>query len=154
MSVIDVVVRSLHSVTAATWAGSVIFVAFGLLPSALDGSLDAAPTNAVVTRFRWLSRGCSALLFLTGGHLAGNLYTVDSLTGSTKGHLVLTMLALWLVLTGLVEVAGGRLERGLDERKVRSPAAAAKPVLYAASVVAAALLVDAVLITQGAGVVY
>lgn len=154
MSTIDVVVRTVHSITAAAWVGSVLFVAFGLLPSALDGSLNASPSRAIVSRFRWLSRGCSALLFLTGGHLAGTGYTVDSLTGSGRGHLVLTMLALWFVLTGLVEVAAGKLDRGFADQKVRTPASEAKPFLYAASVVAVLLLVDATLIVYGAGLVY
>ena len=145
MSTIDVVIRMVHSITSAVWVGSVLFVAFGLLPSALDGSLNAAPSQAIVSRFRWLSRGCSGLLFVTGGHLAGTLYTVDSLTGSGRGH---------LVLTGLVEVAAGKLDRGFDEQKVRSPATEAKPFLYAASVVAVFLLVDATLIVYGSGLVY
>jgi uncharacterized membrane protein len=154
MSTIDVAVRMVHSITSAVWVGSVLFVTFGLLPAALDGSLNATPSKTIVSRFRWLSRGCSALLFVTGGHLAGTLYTVDSLTGSGRGHLVLGMLALWFVLTGLVEVAGGKLQRGFDEQKVRSPAREAKPFLYAASVVAVLLLVDATLIVYGVGIVY
>ncbi|WP_435344544.1 CopD family protein [Haloarchaeobius sp. HRN-SO-5] len=151
MSVIDVAVRALHSVTAATWAGSVLFVTFALLPSAVDGSLDAAPMRSVVSRFRWLSRGSSAVLFVTGGHLAGTLYTVERLTGETSGHLVLGMLVLWFVLTGLVEVSCGKLQRDFEEKKVRTPAQAARPFLQASSLVAVLLLVDAVLIVYGGG---
>ncbi|WP_435334939.1 CopD family protein [Haloarchaeobius sp. TZWWS8] len=153
-ALLDVVMRVVHSATAATWAGTVLFLTVGILPSALDGSFDAGPMTAVVSRFKWLSRASSALLFVTGGHLAGSAYTVESLTGSPRGHLVLTMLGLWFVLTGLCEVAASKLDAGFEQKKVRTPAHDAKPFLYAASLVAVGLLVDAVLITNGAGIVY
>ncbi|WP_439028630.1 transporter [Haloarchaeobius sp. DT45] len=159
VGILDLVMRTLHSVTAAAWAGSVLFLTLGLLPSALDGSLNASPMESVVGRFRWITRGSSLLLFVTGGHLAGTLYTIGdgggiSLFGSPRGHLVLTMLGLWLVLTGLCEVGASKLAGGFSEKKVRSPAADAKPFLYAASLVAVLLLVDAVVIVYGAGTVY
>ncbi|WP_435317127.1 transporter [Haloarchaeobius sp. TZWSO28] len=159
VALLDLVMRMLHSVTAAVWAGSVLFLTLGLLPSALDGSLNASPMESIVGRFRWVTRGSAVVLFVTGGHLAGTLYTIGdgggfSLFGSARGHLVLTMLGLWLVLTGLCEVGASKLADGFSEKKVRSPAAAAKPFLYGASLVAVALLVVAVLIVYGAGTVY
>jgi uncharacterized membrane protein len=154
VAALDLVMRILHSVTASVWAGSILFLTFGLLPAALAGSLNASPMERIVGRFRWLSRGSALVLFVTGGHLAGTGYTVESLTGGGRGHLVLSMLALWFVLIGLSEVAGSKLADGFEQKKVRTPAAAAKPFLYAASLVAVLLLVDAVLIVYGAGLVY
>jgi hypothetical protein len=75
----------------------------------------------------------------SGGHLAGALYTVPSLFGSTRGYFVLTMVA----LSGLVEVGTSKLAEGTNQQKVRQPAAEARPFLLGASAVAVLLLVDA-----------
>ncbi|WP_435361512.1 transporter [Haloarchaeobius sp. DFWS5] len=154
MQILDLVMRTAHSVFASFWAGSVLFLTLAVLPTALDGTVNADPMQTVVGKFRWVTRASALVMFVTGGHLAGTLYTVGggdgiSLFGSPRGHLVLTMLGLWLVLTGLCEVAASKLADGFDQRKVRTPAREAKPFLYGASIVAVALLVVAVLIVRG-----
>ncbi|WP_251341497.1 CopD family protein [Haloplanus halophilus] len=141
MATIDTAVNAIHLLFAGLWAGSVLFVARGLVPEARDGNLDATPLRSLVGRFRTWSRVSSLALFLTGGHLAGTRYTAETLLGSTRGYLVVAMVVLWVVLTGLVEVGSGRLIDGLDERKVRDPARRAAPFLTAAAVAAVGLLV-------------
>ncbi|WP_135363347.1 transporter [Halosimplex halophilum] len=143
MSALDTAMYVLHLVFGGVWTGSVVFVTLGVLPTAQDGTANAEPLRAVVEKLRWVSRASALALLASGGHLAGGTgrYTVESLTGTGRGHLVLTMVALWLGLAALVEIGSSKLADGFDQRKVREPAREARPFFLAASVVAAALLV-------------
>lgn len=147
--VFDTVITTIHTLVGALWVGSVAFVAGVILPAATDGSLDAAPVETIADRLVYLSRGASVVMLLTGGYLAVSGYTVASLTGTARGHLVLGMFALWFVFTALVEIGRGRLVDGLREKRVRAPASAATGVFRAAAVVGALLLVDAGLLSSG-----
>lgn len=149
MAVIDTAMYTLHLVFGGVWAGSVVFVTFGVLPTAGDGTANAAPLRAVVERLRWVSRVSALVLLLSGGHLAGALYTVESLTGSARGYLVLSMVALWLALAGLVEVGSSKLADGFDQKRVRQPAREARPFMLAGSAVAAGLLAVGGLLASG-----
>jgi len=140
MATVDTAVNAIHLVFAGVWAGSVLFVARGVMPAARNGELDAEPLRGLIGRFRTWSRVSALALFLTGGHLAGTRYTAETLLGTTRGYLVVAMVVLWLVLAALVEVGSGRLDDGLNERKVRDPARAATPLFTAAAVAAVALL--------------
>jgi uncharacterized membrane protein len=141
MATIDTAMNAIHLLVAGLWAGSVLFVAAGLLPAARDGDLGATVLEGLIGRFRWGSRIAALLLLLTGGHLAGTRYTAETLFGSTRGYLVVAMVVLWFVMAGLIEVGSGRLLDGLDERKVREPARAATPLFTAATVAAVGLLI-------------
>ncbi|MDQ2053725.1 MULTISPECIES: CopD family protein [Halobellus] len=147
--VIDTVMTTLHVLVGALWVGSVVFVAGAILPAAVEGALDAAPLEKIADRLVYLSRGASVVMFLTGGHLAGTGYTIESLTGTGRGHLVLAMLALWLVFTALVEIGRSRLVGGLQEKRVRTPAKSVTTIFRAAAVVGILLLVDAGLLSAG-----
>ncbi|MDG5774926.1 transporter [Haloarculaceae archaeon H-GB2-1] len=140
---------TLHLLFAGLWTGSVLFVTYGILPSARAGDLNAAPLEAITGKLKTVSRTSAVLLFLTGGHMAGTAYTVETLTGTSPGHLVLTMLALWAVLMGLVEVGAAKLTSGAGQKKVRSPATEAAPFFKGAAVVAILLLIDAGLLAGG-----
>jgi len=140
MTLADTLVYGLHLLFAALWVGAVAFVALVVVPLARDGGLNATPLGALTARLRTISRISALVLLLSGGHMAAAAYTAESLTGSGRGHLVLTMVALWVALAALVEVAGGKLEAGTDDKKVREPAREARPLLLAATVVGAALL--------------
>ncbi|MUV58751.1 CopD family protein [Halogeometricum sp. CBA1124] len=146
--VLDTVMTTLHVLTGALWVGSVVFVAGVVLPAALDGSLDAAPLETFADRLVYGSRAASVVMFLTGGHMAGTGYTFDLLLNSSRGHLVLAMLFLWLVLSALVEIGRSRLVEGLQEKRVRSPARNAMGVFRAAAVVGVLLLVNAGLLAS------
>ena len=149
MSLVDAAVYSTHLLFAGLWTGTVLFVTWGILPLGLRGEIRPDPFSFAVSRLSTVTRVSAVVLFLTGGHMAGTAYTVESLTGTQRGYLVLAMLALWFVLAGLVEAASARMRRGLDAEKVRTPAHDGKPLLYAASVVALLLLVDAGLLASG-----
>ena len=147
--VLDTVMTTLHVLVGALWVGSVVFVAAAILPAAVEGALDAAPLEKIADRLVYFSRGSSVVMFLTGGHLAGTGYTVETLTGTGRGHLVLAMLVLWLALAALVEVGRSRLVDGLQEKRVRTPAAEVTTLFRAAAVVGILLLVDAGLLASG-----
>jgi len=146
---IDTAMTTIHVLVGALWVGSVVFVAGAILPAATDGALNAAPLETIADRLVYFSRGASVVMLLTGGHLAGTGYTVASLTGTARGHLVLAMLALWLVFSALVEIGRSRLVDGLREKRVRAPASAATGTFRAAAVVGVLLLVDAGLLSSG-----
>lgn len=149
MATADLVSAVLHLLFAGLWTGAVVFVAWTVLPLARAGDVQPGPVESVVGRLRTLSRASALVLFLTGGHMAGTGYTVESLTGTTRGHLVLAMVALWFVLMALVEFAAGRFLGGLDDGKLREPAVAVTRPFQAAALVALALLVVAGLLAGG-----
>lgn len=143
MSVATSASLALHVLFAGLWTGAVGFYSLAVLPLAGRGDLDASPLGSLTKWLQRLSRTSTVVLVLTGLHLAFARYSVAALTGSGRGHLVLTMAGLWLVLTVLVEVGGSRVKRGVDAHKVREPAKGARRVFQTATVVAAALLVVA-----------
>lgn len=138
--VLETTVYTLHTAVAALWVGSVLYVTAAVLPLAMDGDLDPAAFDSLLARLQWVTRGSAVVLLVTGGHLAGTLYTAESLTGTTRGGLVLAMLALWLLLAAVVEVGSARARRGTAARKIRDPARAARPFYLAGSAVAVGLL--------------
>lgn len=143
MALVDQALMAVHLLFAAVWTGSVVFVTWAVLPLARDGEVSPGPLRSVVARLRTLSRLAAVVLLLTGGHVASTIYTADSLFGSTRGHAVLGMVALWLALVALVEVGSGRLDDGLSVDKLREPARNATAVYRAAAVVSLLLLLDA-----------
>lgn len=143
MSVVTAAVFGIHLLFAGLWTGTVLFTTYAVLPTAMNGDSSPAPLSAITGKLTTVSRTSALLLLVTGGHLAATRYTAETLTGSGRGHLVLTMVALWVVLAGLVEVGAAKLSDGFDRQKVREPARNARPFLLAASLVAALLLLDA-----------
>lgn len=143
MSVAAVGSYAIHLIFAGLWSGSVLFVSYTVVPMAMHGDLRPGPLAAIAGKLTTISRVSAVLLLLTGGHLAGARYTTESLTGSTAGRLVVAMVVLWLALGGLVEVGTSKLRDGTERNKVREPAAAARPFLLAASLVAVLLLANA-----------
>ncbi|MFC3478280.1 CopD family protein [Halobacterium litoreum] len=130
--------RVVHAVFGAAWTGSTLAVALFVVPAARRGVLDAEPVAWIADRFAKLSVASVVVMLLSGGHLAGTLYTFELLADSYRGHLVLGMTTLWLVLAGLSHVATSRLTAGSD---VRAAADDATPWFGAASAVSVALLV-------------
>jgi predicted tellurium resistance membrane protein TerC len=149
MALVDTAVTTLHLLFAGVWTGAVVFVAWSVVPLAASGGLNADPLGAITDKLTLLSRASAVALLLTGGHLAVQGYSVESLTGSTRGYLVIAMVVLWLALMGLVEVAGSKLSDGTDDMKVREPAREAKPFLQGGTVVALLLLVNGGLLAGG-----
>lgn len=135
---------ALHVVVGALWTGSVVFVALGIVPAALRGDVSVELFEHAIGRLTAVSRLSAVVLLLTGLWQITYLYPgVEALIAAPRGHLVLTMTVLWLVLAAVVEVGAARARDGLAERKIRTPAAEARPFLYAGAVVSVLLLLDA-----------
>lgn len=152
MAIVDATSYAIHLLVGALWTGSILFVAGAVLPAARAGDVRPEPLESIFGRLTTLSRVSALVMLLTGGHMAAQLYTFEGLTARPRGHLVLTMTLLWLVMTALVEIGNSRMSDGLEAKKVRTPAKEAGRFYRAAGVVALLLLVDAgVLAANSAG---
>lgn len=137
-------VYALHLLFGGLWTGSVLFFTYSVYPLARDGDLSPAVLGSAADKLTTVSRAGAVLQLLTGGYMASPMGVGTSgYWSTTSGMLVAAMVVLWLLLAGLTEMAAKRLSDGADVDKVRSPAADAKNYLYAASVVAVLLLLDA-----------
>ncbi|MFB6300476.1 MAG: CopD family protein [Halobacteriales archaeon] len=141
MVTVGTAMYAVHLLFAGLWAGGVAFVTWAILPAARNGTLNAGPLEVIAGKLTTLSRVSSLVLLLTGGHLAMTVYGTTQLLGSTRGHLVLSMVVLWVVLTGLVEVGTSQLTEGANRDKVRSPASESQRLFQAAAVIGILLLV-------------
>lgn len=147
MAITDTAMVAIHLVFAGIWAGGVAFMAFGVLPTARAGDIAPEPLASIAGRVTIISRTSAVVLLLSGGYLAGSIYTAESLLGSGDGHLVVTMVVLWLVLTALVEVGTRRLREGLERDTVReSVRVSLRPYQAAAAVGIVLLLIGGVLV--------
>ncbi len=141
--VLETIMYTVHTGFSALWAGTVLFVAIAVLPLAMDGKLSPAAFGSVVSKLQWITRISALLTFITGGHLAGTLYTVERLTGTSSGYLVLVMLALWFLLAAVIEIGSAKAKRGVEQDKIRAPARNARPFYLLGAVLAVALFVVA-----------
>lgn len=139
----------LHVVFGTVLAGAVLYFTYGVTPLAHAGELSPGSLAALTGKLTTVTRVSAALVFVTGGHQAGVLYTLGTLTGTGRGHLVLAMLGLWFAMVALVEVGASKLREGTARDKVRSPAREARPFLRLAAAAAVIVLVDAGLLAAG-----
>ena len=147
--VLNTAMYTVHSLFAALWAGSVLFVVLAILPAAADGNLEPEALGSVVSRLRWITRISALALLISGGHLAGLLYDVNTLMGTGSGQLVLTMVALWAGLAVAVEIGSAKAAAGIDAGKKRAPARDAKPFYLVAAAFSVGLLIVAGLLGAG-----
>lgn len=131
----------LHTLFAGAWVGAVLLATWKVLPLAKAGDLGPDVLEAVTSGLTTLTRLAAVVFVATGGHMAATVYGSEALFGTGRGHLVLTMLTLWLVMTGLVEVGGRKMRSVLDAGKVRTAARDADAFLKAASAAGLVLLV-------------
>lgn len=134
-----------HLIFAAVWTGSVLFVTWGVLPVARDGSIGASTLESILDRLLVVSRASAVVLLVSGGLMASRYG--GELTTTTAGTLVLGMTALWLLLIGFVKLAGRTLKEGLETGDAASAVAQSRGRFGAAGVVALLLLIDAGLLS-------
>ena len=130
-----------HTLFAGVWVGAVVLTAWKVIPLARNGDVSPELLGGVASGVSWITR-VGALVFLaTGGYMTATVYGAEGLLAPPQGHVVLTMLALWLVMTGLVEVGGSKIRSALERNKVRTAARDADTFLNAAAVIGLVLLV-------------
>ncbi|WP_458187274.1 CopD family protein [Haladaptatus sp. NG-WS-4] len=142
MTLLDATMQILHTLFAGVWAGFTLFMAALVLPAAKKGHLGSDALGWMTGRFSRFSMLSALVLFVTGGHLAGTGYTFEYLLNQPRGHLILTMVALWFVLAGLSHLASSRLTKRLDAG-AKQAATANATLFHAAGLVAVGLLLVA-----------
>jgi uncharacterized membrane protein len=133
---------TIHTIFAALWTGGTLMVAGAVIPAARSELLSTEGLTLITRRFWYLTVGSVLLLLFSGGHLAGTLYTAETLQSTGRGNLVLAMVGLWLVLAVVLFFGFRRLASNQPESAV-APATKARPWFLGASVVSIALLVVA-----------
>jgi uncharacterized membrane protein len=141
-SVLDVAM-TIHTVFAALWTGGTLVVAGAVVPAARNEMLGREGLALIARRFWYLTVASIFLLLFSGGHLAGTLYTAETLQTTGRGNLVLAMVGLWLVLAVILFFGFRRLTGGPPEKTAVATATNARPWFLGASVVSIALLVVA-----------
>ncbi|MFC7046660.1 CopD family protein [Halobacteriaceae archaeon GCM10025711] len=141
MATIDSLMRVLHMLFAGVWVGGTLFMAGAVLPAARAGRLPGDSLEWILGRFSRVTMAAVVVMFVTGGHLAGQLYEVQGLLNRPSGHLVLTMTALWFVLAGLLHFGSRSLSDGLDDGTAEDAVEASRTWFLAAAGVGLVLLV-------------
>ncbi|ELY49324.1 hypothetical protein C493_20676 [Natronolimnohabitans innermongolicus JCM 12255] len=136
-------VMVVHTIFAAAWTGGALLISGTIIPAARNGLIEKNGLSLITRRFWYLTVGSVVLLLLTGGHLAGTLYTAESLQSTERGHLVLSMVALWFVLPLVLYLGSRHLTDIPPELSAETAAAAARPWFIGASAISIALLVIA-----------
>ena len=141
-SVLDVAM-TIHTMFAALWTGGTLVIAGAVIPAARSKMLGREGLTLIARRFWYLTVASVLLLLFSGGHLAGTLYTAETLQSTGRGHLILAMVGLWLVLAIVLFVGFRRLTSSSSEKTAVAAATTARPWFLGASVVSIALLIVA-----------
>jgi hypothetical protein len=122
MAIIDTAFSMLHVLFAGIWAGTTVFYAWRIHPLLSNGDIGVTSAMSITTGLRWLTRIGAVVFVVTGGHMAATTptYADGGLFSTSMGHAVLGMLALWLVVTGLLEASIGKIQDALGEGKIQT----------------------------------
>jgi hypothetical protein len=137
-----------------------------VFPAARAGEVGPGAFEGTVDGLLRVTRWTGIALPVTGIYQIWVLYPIDALLGTTRGHLVLGMLALWGVMNGLLEAGiyrmrtadgaslgiGEYMAEGFSiEADVDVPrlAEVGRPYVLASAALAVLLLVDAALLAGG-----
>lgn len=156
MSTLDTVAIVVHQLFGGLWIGAVVFVGLAVVPLGRDADIDPDALGTVVGRLLTLSRAAAVLMLLSGAHVLyyltlGEDLDLGPLLESGRGHLILTMVVLWLGVIATVEVGASRLRAGLDADKLRDPTRSALPFFRAAALLGLAVLTVGGMLTAGVG---
>lgn len=146
---VDIGMYVLHVAFAALWTGGVLFLVLGVFPAARSGTIGNDVFRTIVDRMRWVTRIGAVVFLVTGGHLAASRYSIEALTGTGSGHLVLTMLGLWLVLVGVMEYGSTKLDAAVNRSGVSDAIEETRTIFLVAAALAILLLVDAGILASG-----
>jgi putative copper export protein len=140
MSTVYTVLNAIHLLFAGLWTGATVFFAWRVRPLVADGDIDVHSAMAMGSGLRWLTRISAVVFVVTGGHMAATRYGDEALLSTPRGHVVVTMLVLWLVVTGLLEMALGTMKTELGEGRVRTAGREVRTPFLAASVLLSVVL--------------
>ena len=120
MAIIDTAFSMLHVLFAGIWAGTTVFYAWRIHPLLSEGDIGVTSAMSITTGLRWLTRIGAVVFVVTGGHMAAMGYGDGRLFSTTTGHAVLGMLALWLIVTGLLEASIGKIQDELGDGRIQT----------------------------------
>ncbi|MFB6193441.1 MAG: CopD family protein [Halobaculum sp.] len=141
MGILTTAAYAIHGIAAGIWIGAVVLVSWRVVPLATDGALEPATLESVADGLSWITRTNALLMPATGLWMAWTVY--DQFAGllvPPRGHTVLLMVVLWLVMTGLAEIGAARIREAAADGKVRTAGRESRRALQAASVVGVVLL--------------
>lgn len=121
MGLLTTIAYVLHTVFAGVWVGAVVFATWKVVPLAKQSDLEPPVLESVASGLSAFSRTSALVLPATGLWMAWTGY--DQLAGllvPPRGHVVLTMIVLWLVMTGMTEAGAARIRDAAGEGKVRT----------------------------------
>ncbi len=105
-----------HVISAALWTGATLYVAYALWPDAMNGRLSARAFVGQVHKLLLITRWTGVVLPITGAYLIWVLYTpLELLVETQRGILVLSMLTLWGIMNGLIEIGVLRMRNTIGE---------------------------------------
>ncbi|NHX36544.1 MULTISPECIES: hypothetical protein [Halolamina] len=148
MALIDTAFSMLHVLFAGVWAGTTVFYAWRIHPLLSEGDIDATSAIAITTGLRWLTRIGAVVFVVTGGHMAATGYGDGRLFSDPMGHAVLGMLALWLVVTGLLEMSIGKMQSHLGDGRIQTAGRETGTFVKAAATFSVVLLLIAGYLAQ------
>ncbi|AFK20179.1 hypothetical protein E6P09_14295 [Haloferax mediterranei ATCC 33500] len=134
------VAMTIHTLFAALWTGGTLVVSGAVVPAARRELLPTDGLTLIARRFWYLTVASVLFLLFSGGHLAGTLYTAETLQTTGRGHRILAMVGLWLVLA-VTLFFGFRRLTGSQSGGAATAATKARPWFLGASGVSIALLV-------------
>lgn len=141
MGVVTTLAYAVHGIAAGVWVGAMVLIAWRVVPLAAAGDLEPGTLESIADGLSWITRTNALLMPATGLWMAWTVY--DQLNGllvPPRGHTVLLMTVLWLVMTGLAEVGAARIRGPASDGKVRTAGRESRRVLRAASLVGVLLL--------------
>lgn len=142
MGILTTAAYVLHTVFAGAWVGAVVFATWKVVPLAKQSDLEPAILESTASGLSTFSRTSAVVLPASGLWMAWTGY--DELAGllvPPQGHVVLTMIVLWLVMTGMTEAGAARIRDAAAQGKVRTAGKESARFLKAASGLGILLLV-------------
>lgn len=98
-----------HVASAILWVGATMYAAYAVFPPAMDGQLSVSAFERAVDGLLATTRWTGIALPVTGIYQIWVLYPLDALFGTVGGWLVVSMLGLWSVMNGTIELGVYRM---------------------------------------------
>lgn len=107
--------RVLHMIFGSLLAGGTLIFIGAVLPGVRRNAINEETFSWVVDRFFQLTNIAILIQLLTGADLVANLYGINLLLETTRGHLILGMSTCWLLLAVVLHKGIGNLRTEMDQ---------------------------------------